>query len=159
MAQVRTLTGVCAAALSFALASPVFAGPAGSEYLPKIPQSGANSSAGVEHTETSSLPEPQDEEATQQKKSKRDTDGTARSALPVSPASSGDDGSSGSILLSPVVILMVAGVIVIAVGMTMRRRQTRSLKYLAKKHQGQGPPRHARPTPEGEIVGGGDQAS
>jgi hypothetical protein len=152
-----TSIGICVAALSLILATSALAGPAGSEYLPKVPQSGASSSA--EPTGTTSLPQSESTKKSKEQDQKRKK--KQRKASTVPPPSSDDDDSSGSVLLSPVVLLMVVGVIVIVVGMTMRRRRSRSLKHRAEKRQGTGPSRGARPTPKGEIIGGGggDRAS
>ena len=80
--------------------------------------------------------------------------------ISIAPASvSDEDSSSGAFdtLLDPIVLLLIAGVMAVAVGMTLRRRQG--------DEEGQDGDRSLRdpatvpPTPDGEIVAGGEQPS
>jgi hypothetical protein len=71
----------------------------------------------------------------------------------------GGDGS-GSILLSPLVLLMISAVIAAAVGMTLsRRRGVDSEKEGEHPQQGPGRETTGARTPEGEIVAGPDQVT
>jgi hypothetical protein len=164
----KTVQGLVAAAmLSFALAPSALAGPAGDEYLPKVPQSGAHSaSAGQAQTGTTTLPEGTSGSGSQtgsqrQTNAERKNTDTSAQALPASSGSggSGGDGSSGSILLNPIVLLMIAAVIAAAVGMILRRRQVTDDgepdPKLDPDSSSTGSPR----TPDGEIIAGPDQAA
>jgi hypothetical protein len=169
------IAGICAAAaLSLALTTPAIAAPAGDEYLPKVPQSGAKSSDGggggtfgrdTGETGTTTLPTGTTSEGTgstpePQRKAKKSRDkDEAEQVVPVGSAGSGgSDGgdSSGSILLNPIVLLMIAAVIAAAVGMTLRRRQAEGdAESDGAPASGSNPdaPRESGPrTPDGEIV-------
>ena len=111
-----------------ALAPAALASPAGSEYLPKAPQSGAHSGSASGGTSTSTLPESTVGSSGESQKAKQDNKkGKARAndtVAPVSSGSSGGGGDSGSIFTSPVFLLIVAGVIVVVAGVVLRRRRT-----------------------------------
>jgi hypothetical protein len=166
----RKIAGLCTAAvLSLAIVPSAFAAPAGDEYLPKVPQSGAESSAGSSGspsgTGTTTLPTGATGAKTPSaEKQPEDTDqGKKKSEVTPVISSDSDDsggGSSGSILFSPIVLLMVAAVIAAAVGMTLLRRkgdeddpdhpgESGSEQAGARRETG---PR----TPDGEIVTGPD---
>lgn len=171
MTTSRKIAALCtAAALSLAFVPSALAAPAGDEYLPKVPQSGAQSSAAgssgtAPATGTTTLPTGgTGPKAPSGEKESQDTDqGKKKSEVtPVVSSDSGDSGggSSGSILFSPIVLLMVAAVIAAAVGMTLLRRKgdeddpgrpgpPGSEKTGARRESG---PR----TPDGEIVTGPD---
>jgi hypothetical protein len=170
----RTRYALClAVAGSLALAASAYAGPAGQEYLPKLPdaggsQSGSGSGGGATQSSaaapSAATGEPTDgasEEGGTGKERSRDKGAQGASATPAvatEPASD-DDGSSG--LLNPVVLLIVAGVIIAAVGMTLRHRaagieDTATDGGRSARDRGEAP--SARPTPDGEIVAGGDQS-
>jgi hypothetical protein len=170
----RQIGGICvAAALSLALAPSALAAPAGDEYLPKVPQSGAKSngsnegsiqsSGGGSGTETTTLPTGGTSEETtstpeRQNKAKKSRDkDRVEQVAPVGSGGSGgsDDGdSSGSLLLNPIVLLMIAAVIAAAVGMTLRRRQTEGdAEPPGAPGSNPGARRESGPrTPDGEIV-------
>lgn len=112
-----------------ALAPAALASPAGSEYLPKAPQSGAHSGSASGGTSTSTLPESTVGSSGESQKAKQDNKkGKARANDTVAPVSSGSSGGgggdSGSIFTSPVFLLIVAGVIVVVAGVLLRRRRT-----------------------------------
>jgi hypothetical protein len=165
----RKIAGLCtAAALSLTVVPSALAAPAGDEYLPKVPQSGAQDSAAgssgtAAGTGTTTLPTggtgPKSPSG-EKKAEAEDTDkGKKKSEVTPVVSSDSDDsggGSSGSILFSPIVLLMVAAVIAAAVGMTLLRRKgdeddpgrpggAGSEKTGARRESG---PR----TPDGEIV-------
>jgi len=164
----RKIAGLCTAAvLSLALVPSALAAPAGDEYLPKVPQSGAQSSAaGSSGTAagTGTTGETGPKSPSGEKQESQDTEqGKKKSEVTPVISSDSDDsggGSSGSILFSPIVLLMVAAVIAAAVGMTLLRRKgdeddpgrpgaPGSEKPGARRESG---PR----TPDGEIVTGPD---
>jgi hypothetical protein len=169
----RKIAGLCTAAvLSLTVASPALAAPAGDEYLPKVPQSGAHNSGGssgtTSGTGTTTLPTAGSgaDSPSGEKKKSPDTDTEKEKKkseiTPVVASDSGDSGggSSGSILFSPIVLLMVAAVIAAAVGMTLLRRKgdeddpdrpgTPDSEKSGTRREG-GPR-----TPDGEIVTGPD---
>ncbi len=79
-----------------ALAPAALASPAGSEYLPKAPQSGAHSGSASGGTSTSTLPESTVGSSGESQKAKQDNKkGKARANDTVAPVSSGSSGSSG----------------------------------------------------------------
>jgi hypothetical protein len=149
-----------ASAISVALAAPAFAAPAGDEYLPKVPKATGSSAAlgpgGTSASGTrSSAPGPQSSAPSAEGAAKNSANG---GLPPVSsaPASSSDD-SSDNTLLSPVVILLIAGVVIAAVGMTLRRRNADGPKRQEESAAGWPEPGKTPPTPDGEIVAGGDR--
>ena len=123
------------ATLSLVLAAIASASPAGTEYLPQVPQSasGSGSSGGAGQNPSAAA-------------AAHDT------------ASSGDD-SSGSVLLNPLALLLIAGVVVAATAMILRRRQADGQdepdSERAKQERGSEGPR----TPEGEIVASSDKSA
>jgi hypothetical protein len=171
-------TATClAAAISVVLATPAFGAPAGDEYLPKVPKASGQSQSNDEGSAGSADASGSSETAT--------TDSEAQGAVPAggggdsgkgegaqanqggdpaptpissAPASSSDD-SSDSSLFSPVAILLVAGVLIAVVGMTLRRRSMEG----EQRDQAAGTGRSERgktpPTPDGEIIAGGDRPS
>jgi hypothetical protein len=186
----RKIAGLCAAtALSLALAvSTALAAPAGDEYLPKVPQSGADHSGGssADHsggssgpadTPTTTLPsagtgsestsggnQPGSggSRETGQQKRKKDNSEQITPVDSSGSGSSGDGGSSGSILFNPIVLLMIGAVIAAAVGMTLWRRQAEEGEGDSREGAGAGTKaggrRQAGPrTPDGEIVTGPDK--
>jgi hypothetical protein len=166
----KTVLGLCAAAMmSFALAPSALAGPAGDEYLPKVPQSGAHSASGSSAssaqgtTATTTLPETANGSSSEGKskpKGKKSKD-AANVALPASSGSGGSAGgdSSGSILFNPIVLLMIAAVIAAAVGMTLRRRHVGGDGEPGTKSEPGSPGAGSPRTPDGEIVAKRDQAA
>jgi hypothetical protein len=172
----RKIAGLCAAAtLSLAVAAPAHAAPAGDEYLPKLPQSGAHSSSGGSSnsasagTGTTTLPTggtsspstsggDKSQSGGTDKKDKKDK--ADQKIAPVSSGSGGsDDGdSSGSILFNPIVLLMIAAVIAVAVGMTLRRRSSDEGDQESPAPTGRAARRGGSPkTPDGEIATGPDR--
>jgi hypothetical protein len=138
----RTFTSLCLAAIvSLALAATASAGPAGDEYLPQLPQSGAAATT------------------TKQKTSDGDSKGSDKENALVPASGSGGSGgdSSGSILLNPIVLLMIAILIAAVLGVTLWRRNTDDTD--GDGGAGEGPdsstsPRRGSPrTPDGEIIG------
>jgi hypothetical protein len=163
------IAGLCAAAaLSLALTSPALGAPAGDEYLPKLPQSGAHSSGGSSGAATGTTTLPTGETSSrstsdQKKDESRGKDKSDQVAPIGSSGSGGSDGgdSSGSILLNPIVLLMIVAVIAAAVGMTLRRRNAdEDAESGGKGPSGSDPGagRKSGPrTPDGEIVTGRDR--
>jgi hypothetical protein len=151
----KTTTCLLAGAMTLlALAPAALASPAGSEYLPKAPQSGGHSGSASGGTSTSTLPEgTSGSKAKSQEAKNGSKKGKAQSntVAPVSGGSSGGGGDSGSIFTSPVFLLIVAGIIVVVAGVLLRRRHT------AKPAEGKtaaAPPRR-RPGPAGGTPAAG----
>jgi hypothetical protein len=165
----KTVAGLLmAAAIGAVIAAPAHAGPSGDEYLPKVPSATGEKSANS--AGASSTPTPSTNTSTETTASPTAGQGTTnqkkhgkKTEPAVVPTNSNDNGSSGggSSGLLPVILLIVAGVIVTAVGMTLRRRQS-----------GRGPDPEAggrervagdRPntprTPDGEILPGPDRTA
>jgi len=144
----RKIAGLCAAAtLSLAVAPSALAAPAGDEYLPKVPQSGAHpSGSGSSASEDTG-------------KSKKDK--TEQQVVPVGSSGGSDGGdSSGSIFLNPIVLLIIAAVIAVAVGMTLRRRSVDEDDPESPGAPGPAVRREAGPrTPDGEIATGRDRTA
>ena len=179
-----------ALAASLALASPAFGASAGEEYLPKLPSAGASSvdniygvdkpalkvglsSKASSRTGSDTLPPAAAEsgqaesgqaspDAQQPMKTKNDRKASKRPeavALTSGQNGSGGDGS-GSILLSPLVLLMIGAVIAAAVGMTLSRNRRDDSEWEGERRR-QGPRRETTGprTPEGEILAGPDQST
>jgi hypothetical protein len=162
---------------SLALSASAFAAPAGDEYLPKVPEATGNQSGGGGGADadapaqsssaagaTDAVDEPTGGARAEGRNAKEEPTGKGEreaSATPVvaTETASEDDDSSG--LFDPVVLLLVAGVIVAAVGMTLRHRAagmeaTATESGRSARDRGEAP--NARPTPDGEIVAGGDKS-
>jgi hypothetical protein len=136
--------------ISLALAVPALAAPAGKEYLPKVPKSaGGEVRAQGTQGPGGTILEPQARGAGKNGEGAATGDSNAQSGTPSTNTSTGD---SGSTIFNPIVLLMIAGVIAAAVGLTLRRRQGgRPATEGGAEPEAQ--PR-ARPTPDGEIVAG-----
>ena len=162
------MAGALAFALALVPAAQALAAPAGDEYLPSVPKADGKESAGKGSRDSGSGaagPAPQDTGAAPAdsagKASGKNSDkdkglkvakAGAVPTAPVDQTSSSDD-SSGALdtLLDPVVLLLLAGVAITAIGMTMRRRQV-----IAGDAGEDRPTRElgsAPPTPDGEIIG------
>jgi hypothetical protein len=171
----RKIAGLCAAAtLSLALAPSALAASAGDEYLPKVPQSGSHTPSGGASsastgTATTTLPTGGTSSSSASDEEKASSDGGSKKdksdqqITPIASSGSGGSGgsdggdSSGSILLNPIVLLMIAAVIAVAIGMTLRRR---SVDEGDSEPPGAPGParREAGPrTPDGEIATGQDR--
>jgi hypothetical protein len=156
-----------AAAIAITLAAPALGAPAGDEYLPKVPK--ASGSAGTRDQGSGASATSDDGSTDTQTQAAAPAGGggsgggdgkqpnTNANPVPApissAPASSSDD-SSDSTLLNPVVILLVAGVIIAAVGMTLRRRNADGEGGQEEAPSGRAEPGKAPPTPDGEIVTG-----
>jgi hypothetical protein len=170
---------------SLVLASTALAGPAGSEYLPKVPSSGAHSnapssgahSAGASDSssssgETTTTTTPPSDQGSgsgspsgtsgDHKQSKGDRNDKSKSndrapVVPLGDSGGGGGDSSGSLLLNPIVLLMIVAVLAAAVGMILRRRRTEEDDAPPGRNRG----RESRGepgiprTPDGEIIGPG----
>ncbi|HEX3562545.1 MAG TPA: hypothetical protein VHU24_06875 [Solirubrobacterales bacterium] len=166
---VTTLIAGAAVSFSLALAPVALAGPAGDEYLPKVPQAAGSASAHSASGGSGETTLPQSTTGGNGSKSSNDQgngkkkDNAANQAVPAGGSGSGGGGggdSSGSILLNPIVLLMIAAVIAAAVGMTLRRRQLGDGEGDPESQRdpgasGAGSPR----TPDGEIIAGRDKAA
>jgi cobalamin biosynthesis Mg chelatase CobN len=175
----RKIAGLCAAAmLSLALAPPALAAPAGDEYLPKVPQSGTHSSgsggsSASAGTATTTLPtggtsSPTTSDTKNSGTKNSGSDGSDKNKkdnteqiTPIGSSGSGGSGggdSSGSIIFNPIVLLMIAAVIAVAVGMTLRRRSVDEGDPESPGGPGPSGRREASPrTPDGEIATGRDR--
>jgi phosphotransferase system glucose/maltose/N-acetylglucosamine-specific IIC component len=169
MSARKTVQGLIAGlAISLALAPTALAGPAGDEYLPKVPQAGGSASAhsasgGSGETTLPQANKKGSQDTTGNGKGKgKKKDDAANAAVPAGGSGSGGGGddSSGSILLNPIVLLMIAAVIAAAVGMILRRRQLGDDEGDPESKQGPGAPASGSPrTPDGEIIAGQDKAA
>jgi hypothetical protein len=169
---------------SLALAATAYAAPAGDEYLPKVPDatgsqsgdgqraSGTGGGGGetaapvagssiVPDTVSTGTPGGAGDEGGSGKKQAKGKEEPEASATPAvaTETASADDDSSG--LFDPRVLLIVAGVMIAAVGMTLRHRaagmeETATDGGRSDRDRGEAP--RARPTPDGEIVAGGDKS-
>jgi hypothetical protein len=168
----RTSVGLCMAVVcSLMLAGVASAAPAGDEYLPKVPNatghSGSGAGGGGSTATGSSSAAPSEtggtaagtaatsDQESKHKKGSKDDQRVTPVASTDGGSSDGGDGSSGLLIG----LLIVAGVIIAAVGMTLRQRGG------GDEAEGAGPAREggadqgARPTtPDGEIVAGRDKA-
>lgn len=155
----RTFKALClATVISLAATAPALGASAGDEYVPKVPSaagdeaaasdSGGSGTAGVAPVTGST-----GGKFSKGKKQGKDS-GPQAGATPTEAGSSGDD-SSGVLdtLLDPIVLLLIAGVIVTALGMTLRRKQGGDED--AKAARAPRDPATTPPTPDGEIVAGG----
>ena len=161
----KTIPLLVAAAMLVS-ASTAAAAPAGEEYLPGVPKAEGGSgspSSEVRADSTSGGSSAEEPTPTTTRKEQKKPDSTKSSEAPdfAAAAAGSDDDSEGSgfldTLLDPVVLLLILGVGITAVGMTLRRRQPES--------GGEGPKRSGRDpanaphTPDGEIVSGSEQTS
>jgi hypothetical protein len=156
MTVYRTTVGFCLAAIvSLALAPTAFAGPTGDEYLPQLPQSGASGQPGANGSSTGTTTLG-DSSGASGKSGSKDDESTEKAIAPVS-GSGGSGGDSGSILLNPIVLLMIAAVIAAAVGATLWRRRADDAEEVegesASQAESERPRRGGAPTPDGEIIG------
>jgi hypothetical protein len=169
----KTVAGLCTAtAIVAASAVPASAAPSGQEYLPKVPSatghqpaddaqpSGGSVAPSTTTTETtSSTPVAKDKKTDKGNGAKKES--TNANAVPVSSDDSGSSGGGSSALL-PVVLLIAAGVIITAVGMTLRHRGGDDPETgdggPGRNQPVKGDTPNARPTPDGEIVAGGENA-
>jgi hypothetical protein len=181
----ETGTSLALAALAWlVLTSTALAGPAGNEYLPKVPSSGAHSnvpssgahSSGVSgsssspgetgETGTTTLPTDQGSgsgsasgtsgDGKQRKGDRNDTKSNDRApVVPAGDSGGGGGDSSGSLLLNPIVLLMIVAVLAAAVGMILRRRQTEEDAGDQDRGRASGGEPGGPRTPDGEIIGPG----
>ncbi len=161
-----------AAAISIALAAPAFGAPAGDEYLPKVPKASGGSQAGSQSQGPNASASGSGTAAAQPQapaesggngspnstgRGQKKSAGAPPATGSTSPASSSDN-SSDSTLLSPIVLMLIAGVIIAAVGMTLRRRKTDGPELSDESGSDRPEPANVPRTPDGEIVTGGDGA-
>jgi hypothetical protein len=175
IAAKRILIGLSvAAALALASSATALAAPAGDEYLPKVPSatghqaSGGNDGSSGTAATTSAVPSTSATPSisatgssgagsTKDKPKVKKDRKPAPAATPAASVGTGSSGGGSSGLFDPIVLLIVAGVIVAAVGMTLRRRHGGDPLPATETSEGgekPGAAPNARPTPEGEIVAG-----
>jgi cobalamin biosynthesis Mg chelatase CobN len=164
----RTFAGLCLATVTCAVvAAPAWAGPSGDEYLPKVPSAtGHQASSGGSQGESSGPTTTTSTTATTagttttetakgEPNHKRGKNAEKTAAIPAASNDGGSSGGGGSSMV-PIVLLIVVGVIVTVVGMTLtRRRGMQSEPSDGAENRIEKP--NARPTPDGEIVAGGDK--
>ena len=156
-----------AISLALILAAPALGAPAGDEYLPQAPSAsgdGGGGGGGGGEGDTGSSASGQDAAAVSSGSGTAAGEGKdptgpgsgSGDSVPVVEASSPEQESSGVLdtLLDPIVLLLVAGVLLVAVGMTLHRRHG--------ENPDQDPDHGVRerakvpPTPDGEIVAGSE---
>jgi hypothetical protein len=151
--------GLClAGVISLALGTTAYAAaPASQEYLPKVPKAAGGQGAHAGTAEAGTSGSAGAGESGNDKGSGKAAGNHQASAGSTDSGSSNDNTSGLSdTLFDPVVMLIVGGVIVIAIGMTLVRRR-------GQEEPGQhdsrprGTAATAPQTPEGEIVSGGER--
>ena len=156
-------------------AASAHAATAGDEYLPQLPSSGASASSagtsggagsGTTTSESTGASTPEADDSSQQtreahKPAKKGERSNRHQAVTLASDSGGGGGhGSGSILLSPLVIAMIAAVVAAAVGMTLSRRQGDHEGAKGERRPKGGRLETDGPrTPDGEIIAGPDQAT
>jgi cobalamin biosynthesis Mg chelatase CobN len=151
----RTIPGlIVAVAALFALAPFALASPAGSEYLPKVPQSGGSHSSGsgsgqsattdaFQGTNDSATTTTGQDHGKKHHEKKQKSKKHDRSAALASASGGSGGGSSGSVLLSPAVLVILAGILLLFLWAIWQRRRTRrgspSAKPRPARHQIAGP--------------------
>jgi hypothetical protein len=141
----------------FALWAPALGAPSGDEYLPQVPSATGDKPVSEDDPlspggAASSTGEGKDEgkNGKDDEKTGEGSDDESSSALASGDGS--DDDSSGGVLdtlLDPIVLLLIAGVLAVAIGMILARRH-------GGEDEGPGSSSNsgtAPPTPDGEIVG------
>lgn len=151
-----------AAAISFALAAPALAAPAGSEYVPKVPKAageeilrgqqgpgGTILSPEVRGADAGQSSTSGGDEASQGDGVSQGGNSTATGAAETATGAAGAPGAADT-LLDPVVLLLIAGVAAAALSMTLRQRHS-----VSADPDGDGVASDlgsAPATPDGEIV-------
>jgi hypothetical protein len=145
-------TFALATAATLALSAPALGIPAGDEYIPSVP--GGN---GGQPTDAGGWPGPIPSSITgKASKDKGEPKDSANSPVLADSADAAaaddQDDSSGVLdtLLSPVVLLLAAGLITIAVAMSLIRREDGTDPMSRARRSSADAP----PTPDGQIVGG-----
>jgi hypothetical protein len=149
--------------LAGSIVVPALASPSGQEYLPSIPSATGDKSAGggsstvVPAPTSNSVTSGQtlDKHARNTERKKGKPVKTAATPLDSHSARASGGSSPG---IAPILIAIIGGVIVVAIAMTLRRR------HGSPEDEDRGdsgpvdrPTPNARPTPDGEIVAGGDE--
>jgi hypothetical protein len=147
-----------AAAVSLLCAAPALAVPAGDEYLPQVPtatgdkpvnESGdaGGSSGGEKATSDKDKKDPDAENDSE----------TESGALAAGSGDDGDDSGGGVLdtLLDPIVLLVIGGVLTIAVGLMLARKQNGDSPDPSRARRSSS---DAPPPPDGEIVGGSERS-
>jgi hypothetical protein len=152
--------------LAGSIVVPALASPSGQEYLPSVPSATGDKSAGGGSSGSSTVvPAPTSNSVTSGQTLDKHARNTERkSGKPGKTAATPLDShnaraSSGSSPgIAPILIAIIGGVIVVAIAMTLRRR------HGSPEDENRGdsgpvdrPTPNARPTPDGEIVAGGDE--
>ena len=149
-----------ATAISLSCAAPALAVPAGDEYLPQVPTAtgdkpvnDSSDAGGTPVADTGDGDKQQDAEDV--KANDEESSDTALAA-----GSSGDDGddSGGGVLdtlLDPIVLLLIGGVLTIAVGLMLARRQNGDSPDPSRARRSSS---DAPKPPKGEIVGGTERS-
>jgi hypothetical protein len=147
-----TLRGLALTAiLSLAVAAPAFGVPAGDEYLPQVPSATGDepvSEAGAAGGSSSSRNDPKKDARTV------DEEGDEEASGALALGSGGGDDDSGGVLdtlLDPIVLLLIAGVLTIAIGMLLARRQNGDSPDPSRARRKSS---DAPLTPDGEIISG-----
>jgi len=153
----KTLKGLAlTATFSLFLAAPAIGVPAGDEYLPQIPSATGDKpvseAAPARAVDTSA----RDGDGTKDSPKKGGTEGEGdedRSGALALDSGGGDGGDSGGVLdtlLDPIVLLLIGGVLTIAIGMLLARRQNGDSPDPSRARRASS---DAPLTPDGEIVG------
>lgn len=154
----RTFKGLAlATALSLFLAAPAIGVPAGDEYLPQVPS--ATGDKPVSENPDASAGEG-DSNGNGNGKGDRTTprgdDEENQDAGALASSGGGDDDSGGVLdtLLDPIVLLLIGGVLTIAIGLMLARKQNGDSPDPSKARRASS---DAPLPPDGEIVGGAER--
>ena len=141
-------------------AAPALAAPAGDEYLPQVPT--ATGDKPVNETKDIGAPSADSDVSSKDEKARDDKaadDSTDSESSELAAGSGGgDDGDdSGGVLdtlLDPIVLLLIGGVLSIAVGLMLARKQNGDSPDPSRaRRSSSGAPK----PPKGEIVGGAER--
>jgi Mg-chelatase subunit ChlI len=132
---------------------------------PRTRETGQTGSSAGDEKGPSTKPAKNDEKRATTKPAKNDekraTTKPAKAAKilanPAAPAGSPSE-SGGNSIFNPIVLLVIAGVIAAAAGMTLRRRQDGPEDQIDVREHAPEQMKNPRPTPDGEIVAGSEKS-
>ena len=156
MTLAETSKGLALTAIFWLLiAAPALGVPAGDEYLPQVPSATGEKPVGTDPS-TAGPAEPETAKKADTTKDDENKTDDESAALALDPSGGGGDDSGGVLdtLLDPIVLLLIGGVLAIAVGMLLARRQNGDSPDPSRARRASSDAPH---TPDGEIVGGGER--